>query len=196
VRGTLALAAVIASSACGSSAPVPPPAPPVARPKPVEPSEPAGILAGYVDAHVLKVVATNEGAAVLLFDESSGTVLPIFIGGTEATSIDLRQRGVPPARPLTHDLLDTVVKRLRGTLVKVQVDALRDGVFYGSVFIRVVDDSGARRIIKFDARPSDALALAIGNKAPIYVAKKVFADAGIAKDEILRQLAKPGGETI
>jgi bifunctional DNase/RNase len=181
--------------ACGS-APPPPPAPPPPRPKPVEPSEPTGILAGYVDAHVLKVVAANEGAAVLLFDESSGTVLPIFIGGTEATSIDLRKRGVAPPRPLTHDLLDSMVKRLRGTLIKVQIDALRDGVFYGSVFMRVTDDSGARRILKFDARPSDALALAIGNKIPIYVAKKVFEEAGVPKDEILRQLAKPGGETI
>jgi uncharacterized protein len=162
----------------------------------VEPSESAGILVGYVDAHVLKVVATGEGSAVLLYDETSGSVLPIFIGGTEATSIDLRQRGVPAVRPLTHDLLDAITKRLRGTLVKVQVDALREGVFFGSVFIRVADDSGARRILKFDARPSDALALAIGNKVPIYVAKKVFDDAGIPKDEILRQLAKPGGETI
>jgi bifunctional DNase/RNase len=176
--------------ACGS-APPPPPAAPAPPPKPVEPSEPSGIPAGYVDAHVLKVVATSEGAAVLLFDESSGVVLPIFIGGTEATSIDLRQRGVPSQRPLTHDLLDSIVKRMRGTLVKVQIDALRDGIFFGSVFIRA---SG--RIIKFDARPSDALALAIGNKAPIYVAKKVFEEAGLPKDEILQKLAKPGGDTI
>jgi bifunctional DNase/RNase len=136
------------------------------------------------------------GAAVLLFDEASSTVLPIFIGGTEATSIDLRQRGLPSPRPLTHDLLDTIVKRMRGSLVKVQVDALRDGVFHGSVFIRVADETGARRILKFDARPSDAIALAIGNKVPIYVAKKVFEEAGIAKDEILRQLQKPTGDTI
>jgi uncharacterized protein len=181
--------------ACGS-APPPAPTPPPPRPKPVEPSEPAGILAGYVDAHVMKVVAVSEGAAVLLYDETSGTVLPIFIGGTEATSIDLRMRGVPAARPLTHDLLDAMIKRLRGTIVKVQVDSLTEGVFFGSVFVRVADDSGARRILKFDARPSDALALAIGNKIPIYVAKKVFEEAGVPKDEILRQLAKPGGETI
>lgn len=184
---------VVVAVACGS-APPPPPAPPQQNPiAPIAPSEPSGILAGYVDARIMKVVGTNEGAAVLLLDESSGVVLPIFIGGTEATSIDLRQRGVTPPRPLTHDLLDAVIKRLRGTLVKVQVDALVDGVFYGSVFVRVADP---RRIIKFDARPSDALALAIGNKVPVYVAKKVFEEAGLPKDEILQKLAKPGGDTI
>jgi hypothetical protein len=191
-----ALWIAVIAVACGSSPPPPPAAPAAPRPKPAEPSEQAGLPAGYVEAQVLRVAATHEGAAVLLLDESSGSVLPIFIGGTEATSIDLRQRGVPPQRPLTHDLLDAIVKRMRGTLVKVQVDELRDGVFFGSVFIRVTDEVGTRRIIKFDARPSDALALAIGNKVPVYVAKKVLEEAGIAKDEILRQLAKPGGETI
>lgn len=184
--------AVVLSLVVGCAG-APPPAPAAAPPPPprVEPSEPSGILAGYVDAHVMQVVATSEGAAVLLLDETTHSVLPIFVGGTEATSIDLRMRKVPPQRPLTHDLLDTVLKRLRGSLVKVQVDELRDGIFYGSIFVRV-----DRRIIKLDARPSDALALAIGNKVPIYVAKPVFVEAGIPKDEILRQLAKPAEPTI
>jgi hypothetical protein len=182
------LAAVVV--ACGT-APPPPPVQPIAPAPRPEPSEPSGILSGYVDAHVLKVVATNEGAAVLLLDETTHAVLPIFVGGTEATSIDLRMRKVPSQRPLTHDLLDAVLERLRGKLVKVQIDELRDGVFHGSVFLRV-----DRRIIKLDARPSDALALAIGNKVPIYVASRVMAEAGIPKDEILRQLARPGEPTI
>jgi bifunctional DNase/RNase len=189
-------AAVMAISAislwgCGSAPPhavLPPPPPPAAK---AAPSEPSGIPADYVDAHVLDVVATNQGAAVLLLDESTLAVLPIFVGGTEATSIDLRKRGVPAQRPLTHDLLDTVLERLRGKLVKVQVDELRDGIFYGSIFIRT-----ERRIIKLDARPSDALALAIGNKVPIYVARRVMTEAGIPKDEILRQLSRPGEPTI
>jgi uncharacterized protein len=176
--------------ACGSAPP--PITPPTTAPTPKpEPSEPTGILAGYVDAHVLKVVATNEGAAVLLLDETTHAVLPIFVGGTEATSIDLRMRKVPSQRPLTHDLLDAVLDRLHGKLVKVQIDDLRDGIYYGSVFLRI-----DRRIIKLDARPSDALALAIGNQVPIYVASRVFAEAGIPKDEILRQLSRPGEPTI
>lgn len=145
--------------------------------------------AGYVDAQVMQVVALSDGnGAVLLLDEAGSRVLPIFIGGTEATSIELRMRGVPRPRPLTHDLLDATIKKLRGKLVKVHVDELRDDVFHGSVFIRI-----DRRIIKFDARPSDALGLAIGNKVPIYVAKKVLDAAGVDKDEIMKQLAPTTG---
>jgi hypothetical protein len=140
--------------------------------------------AGYVEARVMQLIERDQGAAVLLLDEASMLVLPIFIGGTEGASIDLRMRGVPPQRPLTHDLLDTLVKKLKGTLVKVQVDELRDGVFHGSVFLRT-----ERRVIRVDARPSDALALAIGNKLPIYVASKVFEEAGVPKDELVRQIA-------
>jgi bifunctional DNase/RNase len=168
--------------ACGGAAVAPAPPPPLAS-KPVERGEPAGIPDGYIDAHVLQILERDEGAAVLLLDESTMLVLPIFIGGTEAASIALRIRGVAPQRPLTHDLLDTIVKRLHAQIVKVQVDTLRDGVFYGSVFLRV-----DHRIIKLDARPSDALALAIGNKVPIYVAKAVMQEAGVPRDEILRQL--------
>jgi bifunctional DNase/RNase len=172
--------------ACGS-APLPPPPPPAPPPAPAEPSESSGIPTGYVDAHVLEVVPLgDDGGAVLLIDETSGLVLPIFIGGTEATSIALRKRGTKPPRPLTHDLLDAMVKKLGGEIVKVQVDELRDNTFFGSVFLRV-----GKRIVKIDARPSDALALAIGNKLPIYVAKKVLEQAGVPADEIKNKLGPP-----
>ncbi len=182
----LLISAVLA--ACGGPVrnQVPPPAP-VAHAS-VEPSEPTGIPSGYVDAHVMQVVGQSDGAAVLLLDETTLAVLPIFVGGTEAASIELRMRGMAPPRPLTHDLLDKVMKRLHGELVKVQVDELRDGVFIGSIFVRV-----ERRVIRIDSRPSDALALAIGSHVPIYVAKKVFEQAGIPKDTIMRQLPSSSG---
>jgi bifunctional DNase/RNase len=170
--------------ACGGATVAPAPPPPSRPPTPIERGESAGIPADYIDAHVLQVVERDEGGALLLLDESSQLVLPIFIGGTEAASISLRLRGVPPQRPLTHDLLDAIVKKLHAQIIKVQVDALHDGIFFGSVYLRV-----DRRIIKLDARPSDALALAIGNKVPIYVAKAVMQEAGIPKDELLRQLS-------
>jgi bifunctional DNase/RNase len=181
-------ALVIVLAAACSSAPVPPPSP-IAAPRPALPSESSGIPAGYVDAKVMQVVALPEGnGAVLLLDETGAIVLPIFIGGTEAVSIDARMRNIPRPRPLTHDLYDATIRKLGGKLVKVQVDKLEDEIYHGSVFIRVDG-----RIIKLDARPSDALALAIGNKVPIYVAKKVFEQAGVDKNEILKQLAPPPG---
>jgi uncharacterized protein len=136
---------------------------------------------------VLQVADVGDGGAVLLLDESSNRIVPIFIGGTEAASIQLRMRGEPPQRPLTHDLLDTIVKKLHASIVKVQVDELRDGTYIGSVFVR-----SGRRIYRIDARPSDAMALAIGNKVPIYVAKKVIEEAGVPRDEIMRQVSPQG----
>jgi uncharacterized protein len=180
---------------CATTPPAPPapaPPPPV---QPAVPSEDPKMPAGYVEVTVLQVVQQDdEGAAVLLLDESTSTVLPIFIGGTEATSIALRSRGIMPARPLTHDLLDSIIRKLRGSLVKVQVDKLEDKIFHGSVFVRIASE---KRIVRVDARPSDAIALAIGNRLPIYIARKVLDEAGVPKDEILRQIAPPAtGPTI
>lgn len=126
---------------------------------------------------------------MLLIDEANNRVLPIFIGGTERHAIELRLRGASFVRPLTHDLLDAAVKKLRGTIVKVQIDELRPntdgegGTFHGSVYIR-----SGRRVLRLDARPSDAIALAIGNRIPIYCAEAVLGEAGMSKDELLKQL--------
>jgi bifunctional DNase/RNase len=80
------------------------------------------------------------------------------------------------SRPLTHDLLDAIVGELGGKIVKVQVDALVDGVFIGSVYLR----HHGGEVRKLDARPSDAIALALGNDVPIYVQQAVIDEAGIA----------------
>lgn len=119
------------------------------------------------------------GHAVLLVHPSEDVVVPIYIGGTEALSIQLRLEHQKFTRPLTHDLLDTLVTQLGGKMLRAQVNALKSGVFVGSV---IFDEGG--RILELDARPSDAIALAIGNRVPIYVAKDVVAEAGIRPGEI------------
>jgi bifunctional DNase/RNase len=123
------------------------------------------------------VTPTPHGLAVLLSDKAGTVVVPIFIGGTEALSIDMRMRHEPRERPLTHDLLDAVVRELGGRLIKVQVDDVRDDVFFGRVFVR---HDG--RIAEIDARPSDAIALAVGAGVPIFVSKRVVREAGIYRD--------------
>ena len=166
---------------CGATAPPPPPAPP--RPVPVEPSEPTGIPAGYLDMHPVELVTLPEGAALLVEAEGSQLVIPIFIGGTEGMSIALRMRGEKAPRPLTHDLLDSVVHQLHGTLVKVQIDALHDDTYFGSIYVR-----DGHRVVRIDARPSDAIALAIGNRVPLYVAQSVLDQAGVDRDVIKQRL--------
>ncbi len=173
--------AIALTVGCGGAA-RPPPAPPA--PAAVEePPDPVVKPAGYVEVYPLQVVPLDGSAALLLLDEASNVIVPIFIGGTEAASIEHRMRGTAPPRPLTHDLLDAAVKKLKGSIVKVHVDALRDGVYHGSVYLR-----SGRRVLRLDARPSDAIALAIGNRAPIYIARQVLEEAGVPRDELLKQL--------
>jgi len=180
----LALALLVA---CGAA---PPPPPPVA--KPAEPApDPVTKPTGYVEVRVLDVIGMSEGDTLLLVDDVSNLVVPIAIGGTEGMSIVGRVRGVPPRRPLTHDLLEAAVRKLGGTIVKVQIDELRDGVFHGSVYLR----NAKGRIVRLDSRASDAVALGIGSGVPIYVAQRVLDEAGLDRDKVMPQITPSGPVT-
>jgi len=125
------------------------------------------------------VAPTSDGNAVVLVDEASHRGLVLFVGGTEALSLSLRLEQRRFDRPLTHDLLDRVVHELGAELVSVRVDRIADNVYFGSLLL-----SKGGRVIELDARPSDALALAVGNSAPVYVADGVLAQAGIDIDQL------------
>ena len=166
-----------------------PPAPPIKAIKPDKASAPSaavyadgGAPAGYQRASVLAVVSMRDGGnAVLLADAGGRTVLPIFIGGSEALSISLRLQGEHAERPLTHDLLSSLVAELGGKPIKVHVDELRGNTFIGSVF---VEQNG--RILHLDARPSDAIAFALGSGIPVFVATDVMATGGVSREELDR----------
>lgn len=182
---------ILLAIGCGSAPPQPPPVAPVAPPPKlavVEHSEPTEMPEGYVAMHADRVVPLPGGdVALVLADQAMERVLLIFIGGTEGQSIVFRLAAQQPIRPLTHDLLDHLLEQVHGTLVKVQVDELRDEIYFGSVFIHA---NG--RVFKLDARPSDAIALAIGDHAPIYVAKAVLDVAGKSYLELQQELAASG----
>lgn len=140
-------------------------------------AEPVRPPAGYVEMTVLDVKGTADGDAVLLVNPTRSVVVPIMVGGTEAMSIQLRHSKQRFQRPLTHDLLDSIMHELGGSLVKVQIDDIREGTFLGTVFVRK-----GSRVVSIDARPSDAIALAIGNQVPIFMAQRVIDEAGLHKD--------------
>jgi uncharacterized protein len=185
-----------ASSASTVETPAPAaPAGPESAPAPEPPGEAAGgqapkaesngtIPAGYVKMSVGGVAPTSAGDAVLLVDALDNVAIPIFIGGTEALSIQLRLEKRDFVRPLTHDLYDETLKKLGGKLESVRVDRLQNNTYFGTIVLKT-----SSRRVEIDARPSDAIALALGNQAPIHVAKKVVAEAGIKLDEF--QHGKP-----
>ncbi len=175
-----------ASSAEPAAIPVAPPQPvaasPAGRPT-IVPNAAAyadgGAPAGYDRASVWDVVPAGDGAAVLLLDATSTVVLPIFVGGTEALTIKLRLQGEHYQRPLTHDLLSTVLKELDAQPVKAQIDELKEDTYYGSLFMRQGD-----RILQLDARPSDAIAVALGSGAPLFVSHAVLLTSGVPRKDI------------
>jgi bifunctional DNase/RNase len=122
---------------------------------------------------VASVMEYRGSQAVVLKTLSGDYSLEIWIGPSEAFVIDLRLNRRRFQRPLTHDLLDSIMRELGGKLIKIQVDDLKNNTFVGTVFVK-----HKKKVIPIDARPSDSIALAIGNRAPIFVSKSVLERAG------------------
>ena len=123
--------------------------------------------------------ATGGAYAILLKEVDGKKRLPIIIGAFEAQAIALEIEGIKPPRPLTHDLLKQLTDSLGATVLEVIIDELRDNTFYAKIILEV---SGFSQ--ELDARPSDAIALAVRTQAPIFVAEPVMeAAAFIPTDE-------------
>lgn len=109
---------------------------------------------------------------VILRDAENQRVLPIWVGPVEANSIALQIENVAPPRPMTHDLLKNVLTELGARLVRVIITSLRENTFYA--YLELVRDS---ETLLIDARPSDAIALSLRTKAPVFVDPKVLEQA-------------------
>lgn len=135
---------------------------------------------------------STGGAYAIVLKEIEGVRrLPIIIGSFEAQAIALEIEGMKPPRPLTHDLLKQVIDNLGGTVVEVIVSELRENTFYAKIILEI---SGLTNEI--DARPSDAIALAVRTQSPIYVAETVLESAGfIPSEENERELTRQS-ETV
>lgn len=123
---------------------------------------------------------------IVLLRETEGRrrVLPIYIGGAEATAIAYALEGVQPPRPLTHDLLRNVLEELGARLEHVVVSDMREHTFYAELHLNV---AGAPHVVS--SRPSDSIALAVRTGSPLYVAEHVLDEAGQEQVEV-----EPGEE--
>jgi bifunctional DNase/RNase len=106
---------------------------------------------------------------VILKDTENKLNLPIWIGLLEATAMATEIEGIKMARPMTHDLLKTILGEVGCAVESVEITELKENTYYASVNLTV-----AGRQMMIDSRPSDAIALALRTKSPIYVAKAVL----------------------
>jgi bifunctional DNase/RNase len=109
---------------------------------------------------------------VILRDKDGQRVLPIWVGIFEANAIALQIENVSTARPMTHDLLRNVIQDLNGSVQRIVVCDLQENTFFALIYVSV---NGETRAI--DARPSDAIALALRTRAPIFVEEAVIDNA-------------------
>ncbi|HLP40256.1 MAG TPA: bifunctional nuclease family protein [Fibrobacteria bacterium] len=147
-----------------------------------EPEENEGLEldeADFLKARIDNISVSNLGFIVFLKAEGDLRVLPIFIGANEAHSIAIAFNNQVPPRPLTHDLLKNILGLLDVEVVKIQVTALSENTFYGRIHLR---KEGIEEM-DIDARPSDAIALALRYKVPIFVHKNVYESAAIQVKE-------------
>ena len=108
---------------------------------------------------------------LVLRDEAGERTLPIWIGMFEAHAVALQLENSTSARPMTHDLLKHMIEALGGTVTEVHITDVREGTFYALIYLSANGDQ-----VAVDSRPSDALALALRTRAPVYVAEHVLAD--------------------
>ena len=121
-----------------------------------------------VEAELSRIIIneSSDQQIIILKERHGDRSFPIVIG---IFAIDRRLKGIKPARPMTHDLLDSIVENLGGKIERIVINDLRDHIFYAQVHIR---SNG--QIVRIDSRPSDAIALGAASNVPIYVAEHVF----------------------
>ncbi|MEW6685300.1 MAG: bifunctional nuclease family protein [Candidatus Edwardsbacteria bacterium] len=123
-----------------------------------------------LEMHVVGLgLDANQNPVVLLREINGETVLPIWIGPAEATAIAAALQDVKIERPLTHDLMKTIIEGLKAKVTKVIISDLKDNTFYAKVILEKEES-----FISIDARPSDSIALALRTKSPIFVSLKVL----------------------
>ena len=126
----------------------------------------------------IRVSLMNYQHVVILREKGSDRYLPIWIGPTEADSISMKLQNVDTARPMTHDLSDSMIHTLGAKVNFVVVNDLRNDTFFAKILL-----STNGKQIEVDSRPSDAIALAVRATAPIFVEEPILEKAGIILDK-------------
>jgi bifunctional DNase/RNase len=146
-----------------------------------------------VQTEIWTMAKNEQGNAVLLRPLKTPVIVPIFIGQLEAQSILVGLGDIPMPRPNSHDLILRLLKTCRLHLVKIEITAITEDVFIANLVIKRPvlalpgGTVGQEEFFNADARPSDALALAVRAKCPIFMDQKVIDEAGVPLDNFLGQ---------
>ncbi|GHU55414.1 hypothetical protein FACS189442_2970 [Spirochaetia bacterium] len=142
-----------------------------------------------LEAEIWTVARTEQGNAVLLRPLGSGTVVPVFVGQLEAQSILIGLGDVKVKRPFTCDLFLELARLTGLTLFRVEVHEIRNNTFFARLLLAGKEFSEARPMV-LDSRPSDAFALAVRNKCPVFVSPRVVEQAGIPADLVIEDVGE------
>jgi bifunctional DNase/RNase len=119
----------------------------------------------------------NRSEQVIVLKEKQGhRFLPVVIGIAEVNAIKMKLSGVEPPRPLTHDLLMSVISAVDAELEKIVIDRLENNTFFAKLCVKTKD----AKSVEVDARPSDSIAIALRANVPIFVDERVLDEAGIS----------------
>ena len=124
-----------------------------------------------VEAQLSRIIIneTSDQQIIVLKELNGERSFPIVIGIVEIFAIDRRLKGIETPRPMTHDLLESIIENLGAKIEKIVINDLRNHTFHAKIHL---DSNG--KTIEIDSRPSDAIALGVASNAPIYVAEHVF----------------------
>lgn len=136
-----------------------------------------------VNIDSIRVSLMSQHRVVVLKEIDTERYLPIWIGPFEADAITIQLQGVQVARPLTHDLLRSVIDEMGAKISHIMVSELKNDTFYARIVMDINGDS-----MEIDARPSDAIALAVRVNAPLFVAEEVMEMASIVPEKSLEEL--------
>jgi uncharacterized protein len=143
-----------------------------------------------VPVEVRSVLPLNTGRAVFLGNEEK--VFVIYVDETVGASISVLIKGVPRERPMTHDLMCHLMTALGAKVDRVIINDVKSETYFARLIVSCQNELFERKIIELDGRPSDCVALAVAQGAPIYVAKEVW-DEVEDRSEVLRQIQENEG---
>ncbi len=134
----------------------------------------------------VRVEMPSQKPIILLKEEEGNRYLPIWIGAFEATAIALEMSNIKTPRPMTHDLMNNILKTLGFSIKNIEICDIKDNTFYA--FINIKNDK--KGDIEIDSRPSDAIALAVRCSCDIYASEHVITSAGLEIQSIEDEITK------